>query len=320
VSGSPVPLGTHMLRKLRRKAPTGSRPRCGAATLVVVGGGPHMESPPGHARLAIAFLLGALTLLSLDQCSEAARGPDAGSAASDASGFADGWSFPDAAGSDAGGASSDVGPPLDAAGGDAGAGLDAGGPCNPPCEGTTPDCIGGRCVCNSYSCPNPTCGCINGGCVAATCCPACYGEAPFCVGTVCKCDPTSCRPGMVCLAGVCSLPDCDAGCSGGQVCVFADASTACAPHQCDPPCQGTTPDCDPTNHCVCNFASCPAGQFCAAGKCGPPHCDAWCTGTTPECSGPMGWCRCTSTSCVDGKVCNGRTCVVPDAGSTDASI
>ena len=293
----------------------------GSATLVGVGGGLKMGSRPGHARLAIALLLGVMALLMLGQCSEAVRWPDAGSAGSDAGAFADVWILPDAASSDAGGSSPDVGAFLDAAGSDAGPGLDAAGSCNPPCEGATPDCIGGRCVCNSYSCPNPTCGCSNGTCVMTTCCPSCYGEMPDCVGSVCKCNPASCRPGMVCQNGGCHLPECDAGCPGGQVCLSADASTACAPHQCDPPCRATTPDCDLTNHCVCNSASCPAGEYCAAGTCGPPHCDAWCAGTTPECSGPMGWCRCTSSSCVDGKVCDGRFCVLPtpDAGAADGS-
>lgn len=184
------------------------------------------------------------------------------------------------------------------------------GPTCSQCQGGTPDCVGGACVCTATSCPNGTYCSAFGTCTlcgnndpdhCGSSCEQCNNIYPTCENGTCVCTDSSCGAGAFCNgAGTCEI------CATDPL----HCTSSCIA------CSGTTPGCDGSG-CICTSApsdSCnPAsGYYCnsATGNCAAcgndvqhcgPTCEV-CSDATPDCNAASG-CMCNASSCGPNSVC-----------------
>ncbi len=148
-------------------------------------------------------------------------------------------------------------------------GCEALGLCGPDClkcEGNTPACVGGKCLCTLESC-GPAAECIDGKCVGCT-----------------DSDPLHCGPSCLVCSGA------NPHCKGGA-CTVCNTDASCGP-TCQP-CAGATPMCRPDGQgCIACLLDehCGANFHCDNGACIPNCAAQGCTGVLTEakkCSSPI---------------------------------
>lgn len=204
-----------------------------------------------------------------------------------------------------------------------------------PCEAGQ-RCDGGRCVCDSVSCPT---GCCNG----ATCTPSSFtscgtggtrcvrcevSSADRCTSGRCQCGAQECAAGQYCdaAAGVCrcSPGSCPNGCCDGTRCRHEVAACGTGGGACINCATSVTDTCGADGRCQCGSQPpCGAGLRCAGGRCvcdTQSGCAGCCTadgsvcrsGTEPSACGSAGG---PCTPCNPDSVCSTGACRCPECGT-----